>query len=192
VYEGDHPAGMRLLDEALTVGLAEPAELLVCIAWAGCYLITACELVRDYDRAGQWCNTIADFYERHGIGMLLGVCRGKYAGVLAWQGRLPEAEAQVAIARDVLRSSRPTLTPMPWCGSVTSAALKPRSTWRQIRRSWPLASGWISPSAWPRAAGARPQRVRSRQRGGPSRSWVPGGARSGSWRWSGACDMARR
>ncbi len=111
VYEGDHAAGMRLLDEAITVGLAEPAELLVCIAWAGCYLITACELVRDYDRAGQWCNTIADFCERHGIGLLLGVCRAKYAGVLAWQGRLSEAEAQVTTAREVLRSSRPSLTP---------------------------------------------------------------------------------
>jgi len=111
VYEGDHAAGMRLLDEAVTVGLAEPAELLVCVAWAGCYLITACELVRDYDRAGQWCDTIADFCERHGIGMLLGVCRAKYAGVLAWQGRLSEAEAQVTIARDALRSSRPSLAP---------------------------------------------------------------------------------
>ncbi|MGH8833578.1 MAG: LuxR C-terminal-related transcriptional regulator [Actinomycetes bacterium] len=111
VYEGDHAAGMRLLDEAITVGLAEPAELLVCIAWAGCYLITACELVRDYDRAGQWCNTIADFCERHGIGLLLGVCRAKYAGVLAWQGRLSEAEAQVTAARDALRSSRPRLIP---------------------------------------------------------------------------------
>jgi DNA-binding NarL/FixJ family response regulator len=111
VYEGDHAAGMRLLDEAMTVGLAEPAELLVCIAWAGCYLITACELVRDYDRAGQWCNTIAEFCERHGIDLLLGICRAKYAGVLAWQGRLSEAEAQVTIAHDALRSSRPLLTP---------------------------------------------------------------------------------
>jgi len=111
VDEGDHAAGMQLLDEAVTVGLAEPADLLVCIAWAGCYLITACELVRDYDRAGQWCNTIADFCDRHGIGMLLGVCRAKYAGVLAWQGRLSEAEAQVTTARVALRSSRPSLTP---------------------------------------------------------------------------------
>jgi len=111
VYEGDYAAGMRLLDEAITVGLAEPADLLVCIAWAGCYLIAACELVRDYDRAGQWCNTIADFCERHGIGLLLGVCRAKYAGVLAWQGRLSEAEEQVTTACDALRSSRPNLAP---------------------------------------------------------------------------------
>src|SRR5262245_30171694 len=111
VYEGDQAAGMRLLDEAMTVGLAERAELLVCIAWAGCYLITACELIRDYDRAGQWCNTIAEFCERHGIGLLLGICRAKYAGVLAWQGRLSEAEAQVTIAHDALRSSRPLLAP---------------------------------------------------------------------------------
>jgi DNA-binding NarL/FixJ family response regulator len=112
VYEGDHGEGMRLLDEAVTVGLAEPGELLVCIAWAGCYLITACELVRDFDRARQWCDTIADFCERHGIGLLLGVCRAKYAGVLAWQGRLSEAEAQVTTARDALHSSRPSLTPL--------------------------------------------------------------------------------
>jgi DNA-binding CsgD family transcriptional regulator len=43
--------------------------------------------------------------------MLLGVCRAKYAGVLAWQGRLSEAEAQVITACEALRSSRPNLAP---------------------------------------------------------------------------------
>jgi hypothetical protein len=55
VSEGDLEGGMRRLDEATAAALAGEAQNLVCVGWACCYLIGACEQVRDYDRAGQWC-----------------------------------------------------------------------------------------------------------------------------------------
>lgn len=109
VSEGELDEGMRRLDEATAAALAGEAELLVCVPWAACYLIAACEQVRDHDRAGQWCRRIGDFCERHGIGILLGSCRAKYASVLARQGRWREAEDELAAAAETLAASRPPL-----------------------------------------------------------------------------------
>lgn len=104
---GDVDEGMRRLDEATATALGGDAELLSCVAWACCYLVSACEQVRDYDRASQWCRQVGEFCERHGIGFLLGICRAKYAGVLTWQGRWDEAEAEVNLAADGLASRPP-------------------------------------------------------------------------------------
>jgi LuxR family maltose regulon positive regulatory protein len=109
VSAGDLDVGMRRLDEATATALSGDAELLVCVAWACCYLIQACEQVRDYDRASQWCRQVGEFCERHGIGLLLSVCRAKYAGVLTWQGRWEEAESEVTEAAEGLAASRPPL-----------------------------------------------------------------------------------
>jgi LuxR family maltose regulon positive regulatory protein len=109
VSEGDLAEGMRRLDEATAAALAGEAKILVCVAWACCYLIAACEGVRDYDRAGQWCGRVGEFCERHGIASGLGVCRAKYAGVLTWQGRWEEAESELRAAAEGLRASRPAM-----------------------------------------------------------------------------------
>ena len=109
VSEGELEEGMRRLDEACAAGLASDAKLLVCVAWAWCYLIAACEQVRDYDRAGQWCRRVGELCERHGIVPGLGVCRAKYAGVLTWQGRWKEAEDELKLAADGLAASRPAM-----------------------------------------------------------------------------------
>ncbi|MGH9155211.1 MAG: LuxR C-terminal-related transcriptional regulator [Acidimicrobiales bacterium] len=109
VSEGDLAAGMGRLDEAVAAALSGEAELLVCVAWACCYLIAACEQVRDYDRAGEWCERVGEFCERHGIALPLSVCKAKYAGVLTWQGRWGQAEDELRSAADVLAASRPPL-----------------------------------------------------------------------------------
>jgi LuxR family transcriptional regulator, maltose regulon positive regulatory protein len=108
VSEGEVEEGMRRLDEATAVALAGEARILMCSAWACCYLIAACDQVRDYERAGQWCERVGDFCERYGIGLLLGMCRAKYAGVLTWQGRWAEAESELISAAEGL-STRPPL-----------------------------------------------------------------------------------
>lgn len=123
VSEGDLDEGMRLLDEATAVALAGEAKILVCVAWACCYLIAACEQVRDYDRAGQWCGRVGEFCERHGIAHLLGVCRAKYAGVLTWQGRWEEAERELRAAAEGMAASRP---PMAGDALVRLAELRRR------------------------------------------------------------------
>ncbi len=109
VSDGELGQGMRRLDEATAAALTGEAKILVCVAWACCYLIAACEQVRDYDRAAQWCRRMGEFCERHEIGILLGVCRAKYAGVLTWQGRWKQAEDELTSAAEGLATSRPAL-----------------------------------------------------------------------------------
>jgi LuxR family maltose regulon positive regulatory protein len=108
VSEGDLEEGMRRLDEATTVALAGEASLLYCVAWACCYLISACERVRDYERAAQWCARVGEFCSQHEI-FLLNTCRAHYASVLSWQGRWEEAESQLSAAVGGLQASRPPM-----------------------------------------------------------------------------------
>jgi DNA-binding CsgD family transcriptional regulator len=108
VSEGELEEGMRRLDEATTVALAGEASLLYCVAWACCYLISACERVRDYERAAQWCARVGEFCGQHDI-FLLNTCRAHYASVLSWQGRWEEAESQLSAAVGGLQSSRPPM-----------------------------------------------------------------------------------
>jgi tetratricopeptide (TPR) repeat protein len=108
VSDGELEEGMRRLDEATTVALAGEASLLYCVAWACCYLISACERVRDFDRAAQWCARVGEFCGQHDI-FLLNTCRAHYASVLSWQGRWDEAESQLTAAVDGLQASRPPM-----------------------------------------------------------------------------------
>jgi len=108
VSEGELEDGMRRLDEATTVALQGEAKLLYCVAWACCYLISACERVRDYERATQWCARVGDFCGEHDI-FLLNTCRAHYASVLSWQGRWDEAESQLTAAVGGLETSRPPM-----------------------------------------------------------------------------------
>jgi DNA-binding NarL/FixJ family response regulator len=108
VSEGQLEEGMRRLDEATTVALQGEASLLYCVAWACCYLISACERVRDYDRAAQWCERVGEFCGQHDI-FLLNICRAHYASVLSWQGRWDEAESQLSAAVEGLQASRPPM-----------------------------------------------------------------------------------
>ena len=108
VSEGELEEGMRRLDEATTVALDGEARLLFCVAWACCYLIAACERVRDYERAAQWCARVGEFCGQHDI-FLLNTCRAHYASVLSWQGRWDEAESQLSAAVEGLQASRPPM-----------------------------------------------------------------------------------
>ena len=108
VSDGELEEGMRRLDEATTVALAGEARLLYCVAWACCYLISACERVRDFERAAQWCARVGDFCGQHDI-FLLNTCRAHYASVLSWQGRWDEAESQLSAAVGGLQASRPPM-----------------------------------------------------------------------------------
>lgn len=108
VSEGELEEGMRRLDEATTVALHGETRLLFCVAWACCYLISACERVRDYERAAQWCARVGEFCGQHDI-FLLNTCRAHYASVLSWQGRWEEAESQLNAAVEGLEASRPPM-----------------------------------------------------------------------------------
>ena len=82
VATGDVTAGMARLDEATAAAtngeVADPSVAgTIC-----CTLIFACEWVRDYPRAAEWCERVKALCERWQISSLLGVCRAHYAGIL--------------------------------------------------------------------------------------------------------------
>jgi tetratricopeptide (TPR) repeat protein len=107
VTEGQVLEGMRRLDEAVTAAVGGELQDVVSILFASCYLIYACERVRDYDREAQWCRRLEELAGRLRIRMLLGECRVHYGGVLMWRGAWREAEEQLARAAADFAASRP-------------------------------------------------------------------------------------
>jgi len=109
VSEGSVAAGMSLLDEATATATAGQGKDLTLIGTTCCYMINACERVRDYDRAGQWCDRVKDFCRRWRIGSLFTLCRMRYATLLVWRGEWTEAEEELATAAEELEERRPGL-----------------------------------------------------------------------------------
>jgi LuxR family transcriptional regulator, maltose regulon positive regulatory protein len=108
VTEGEIRAGMRCLDEATAAALAGEYEEIVPAGWTCCLLLNACERVRDYERAGEWCGKVEKFGDRMRINFVIGACRAHYGAVLTWQGRWAEAERELTAATDYLAVQRPS------------------------------------------------------------------------------------
>jgi LuxR family transcriptional regulator, maltose regulon positive regulatory protein len=98
VSSGDIAAGMARLDEASAAATGGDMRDPVAIGFSCCYLIFACERVRDFDRAGQWCGRLARYCEATNNRLLLSVCRTHYGTVLALRGEWAPAEAEYAAA----------------------------------------------------------------------------------------------
>ena len=99
--------GMRCLDEATATALAGEATIPISSAWTCCFLISACTSVRDYERASEWCDRIAEFAARYGSRYMLGFCRAEYGAVHLWRGQWAEAEALLTGAVESFSHSRP-------------------------------------------------------------------------------------
>ena len=110
VSSGAVAEGMRALDEVNAAVVAGELHDLVVIGLSCCYLIAACERVRDYDRALQWCARLKVFCERWGLRPLFAVCRTQYASICMWRGTWLEAEAELTAATSELAASRPAMT----------------------------------------------------------------------------------
>lgn len=111
VASGAISEGMRRLDEVNAAIVAGELKDLVVIALACCYMIAACERVRDYDRAVQWCARLKVFCAKWGLRPLFAVCRTQYASICMWRGTWMEAEQELIAAGDELAASRPAMTP---------------------------------------------------------------------------------
>jgi LuxR family maltose regulon positive regulatory protein len=105
--EGKVAEGIRLLDEASAAAVAGEISELWAVGRACCYLITACERVRDFERASQWSERMLEFAKRWRIPHLFAVCRAHYAAVLVWRGTWTEAEAEFEAAMREFAGSRP-------------------------------------------------------------------------------------
>jgi LuxR family maltose regulon positive regulatory protein len=108
--------GMRCLDEATALALEGQAEVPISSAWACCFLVTACTSARDYERAFQWCDRIAEFAERYGSRYMLGFCRAEYGAVHLWRGRWTQAEVVLRASAEDFSRSRPAMVGGPLVG----------------------------------------------------------------------------
>jgi DNA-binding NarL/FixJ family response regulator len=109
VAAGAVAEGMRKLDEVNTAVIAGELTDRVAIGLCGCYLIAACERVRDYGRAVQWCRRLKEFCAKWGLRPLFAVCRTQYASICVWRGTWLEAEQELCAASDELAASRPAM-----------------------------------------------------------------------------------
>lgn len=99
--------GMRALDEATTAAMAGELNDLDATTTACCCLIYACERVRDFGRAAQWCTRLKEFCERWSYQLMFWVCRAHYAGILVWRGAWAEAEAELLASIEAFERTRP-------------------------------------------------------------------------------------
>jgi DNA-binding CsgD family transcriptional regulator len=105
---GELARGMGQLDEATAAALGGEMRQLDLIGLTCCFMIFACERVRDFDRAGQWCTRMKEYCEREGLRSVTAVCRTHYATVLTERGEWREAEAELVMAGELL-AQRPVL-----------------------------------------------------------------------------------
>lgn len=98
--------GMRRLDEATAAAVGGEMEDLAAITLACCFLIFACERVRDFDRAGQWCERVSALCQRWALNSPFALCRAHYGSVLTWRGEWERAEAELRLAMETLEDAR--------------------------------------------------------------------------------------
>jgi LuxR family transcriptional regulator, maltose regulon positive regulatory protein len=119
VGQGEVSAGMGRLDEATAAAVAGEMRDFHAIAVTLCFMVWACERVRDVDRASQWCDHFMAFCRRNGLRAHLAFCRAHYASVLTARGRWDEAEDQLAQALAGLQSRLAwTLSPLERLGEL--------------------------------------------------------------------------
>jgi DNA-binding CsgD family transcriptional regulator len=109
VASGSVAEGMKNLDEVGAAVIAGELTDRATIGLCGCYLIAACERVRDSERALQWCRRLKEFCAKWGLRPLFAVCRTQYASICLWRGTWLEAEQELCAASDELAASRPAM-----------------------------------------------------------------------------------
>jgi LuxR family maltose regulon positive regulatory protein len=109
IIQGELAEGMPRLDEATAAVVSGEMTDPIAIGRSSCLLVQACEAVRDFERAAQWCHRIKAFSLRMRLGFPLAVCRTHYAHVLTWRGSWAEAEAELKAALEAPVAVRPAL-----------------------------------------------------------------------------------
>lgn len=105
--EGRIEEGMSLLDEATLIATTAATDINF-ITLTCCFLIEACERLRDFERAGQWCGKVKEICRRWEFDAMFSNCRNLYASVLICTGDWKEAEKELLTAREELKQYRPT------------------------------------------------------------------------------------
>jgi ATP/maltotriose-dependent transcriptional regulator MalT len=101
VAAGQIEEGMRCLDESTAAAVSGEIANVGFVEVICCNLIEACKLVRDLDRAAEWCRRVEEIAERAGDMGMFATCRIHYGEVMLWGGAWAQAEdALTAACRD--------------------------------------------------------------------------------------------
>jgi len=107
VVEGNITEGMPLLDDATLLAINSDQSDIKFTTITCCYLIDACERIRDYERATQWCDNVKELCKKWRYKAMFANCRMKHAGLLIWKGEWNEAEEELLSAANELKQFRP-------------------------------------------------------------------------------------
>jgi LuxR family transcriptional regulator, maltose regulon positive regulatory protein len=99
--------GMKRLDEAAAAVLGGELDQQLWSLVVVCLLIFACERVRDFPRAAQWCEVMREAAERMRHTGSQGICRAHYGSVLTFGGNWEDAEAALSGAVECFEASWP-------------------------------------------------------------------------------------
>ena len=107
VGTGEIEAGMRRLDAAAAAAVGGEMTDADSIETVCCHMIDACKLVRDLERATEWCLRVRDIATRFADRQMFSICRTAYADVLLWRGDWQGAEEELTTAVKELGALRP-------------------------------------------------------------------------------------
>ena len=99
--------GMRRLDAAAAAAVGGEMTDADSIETVCCHMIDACKLVRDLERATEWCLRVRDIATRFADRQMFSICRTAYADVLLWHGDWERAEEELMAAIEELGALRP-------------------------------------------------------------------------------------
>ncbi|MGH2745313.1 MAG: LuxR C-terminal-related transcriptional regulator [Thermoleophilaceae bacterium] len=107
VSSGEIEDGMRRLDAAAAAAVGGEMTDADSIETVCCHMIDACKLVRDLERATEWCLRVRDIATRFADRQMFSICRTAYADVLLWHGDWERAEEELTAAVEELGALRP-------------------------------------------------------------------------------------
>ena len=107
VSAGEIEDGMRRLDAAAAAAVGGEMSDADSIETVCCHMIDACKLVRDLERANEWCLRVRDIATRFADRQMFSICRTAYADVLLWHGDWARAEEELTLAIEELGALRP-------------------------------------------------------------------------------------
>jgi LuxR family transcriptional regulator, maltose regulon positive regulatory protein len=107
VSAGEIEDGMRRLDAAAAAAVGGEMTDADSIETVCCHMIDACKLVRDLERATEWCLRVRDIATRFADRQMFSICRTAYADVLLWHGDWERAEGELTAAIEELGALRP-------------------------------------------------------------------------------------
>jgi DNA-binding CsgD family transcriptional regulator len=107
VSTGEIENGIRRLDAAAAAAVGGEMTDADSIETVCCHMIDACKLVRDLERATEWCLRVRDIATRFADRQMFSICRTAYADVLLWHGDWERAEEELMAAIEELAALRP-------------------------------------------------------------------------------------